>query len=60
MLLKRKIIFRYNIMPKTVTMTKADLLAEHKKLIKVLRTGTKIEQMREAASQAKEMLKYKK
>ena len=47
-------------MPKTITMTKADLLAEHKKLIKVLRTGTKIEQMREAADQAREMLKYKK
>ncbi len=47
-------------MPKTVTMTKADLLKEHIKLIKVLRTGTKMQQMREAASQAREMLKYKK
>ena len=47
-------------MPKTVTMTKADLLKEHVKLIKVLRTGTKMQQMREAASQAKEMIKYKK
>ena len=49
-------------MPKTdkIVMTKADLLKEHKKLIKVLRTGTKIEQMREAADQAREMLKYKK
>jgi hypothetical protein len=47
-------------MPKTVTMTKADLLKEHVKLIKVLRTGTKMQQMREAASQAREMLKYKK
>jgi hypothetical protein len=47
-------------MAKTITMTKADLLAEHRKLIKVLRTGTKIEQMREAADQAREMLKYKK
>jgi hypothetical protein len=47
-------------MPKTVTMTKADLLKEHKKLIKILRTGTKIQQMREASDQAKEMLKYKK
>ena len=47
-------------MPKTVTMTKADLLKEHIKLIKVLRTGTKMQQMREAASQAKEMIKYKK
>jgi hypothetical protein len=46
-------------MPKTVVMTKEALLKEHKKLIKVLRTGTKIEQMREAADQAKEMLKYK-
>ncbi len=47
-------------MPKTVTMTKADLLKEHIKLIKVLRTGTKMQQMREAASQAREMLKYQK
>jgi hypothetical protein len=47
-------------MPKTVTMTKADLLKEHVKLIKVLRTGTKMQQMREAASQAREILKYKK
>lgn len=47
-------------MPKTITMTKADLLKEHKKLIKVLRTGTRMQQMREAASQAKEALKYKK
>jgi hypothetical protein len=47
-------------MAKTVVMSKADLLKEHKKLIKVLRTGTKIEQMREAADQAREMLKYKK
>lgn len=47
-------------MPKTVTMSKADLLKEHIKLIKVLRTGTRIEQMKEAADQAKEMLKYKK
>jgi hypothetical protein len=46
-------------MPKTISMSKADLLAEHRKLIKILRTGTKIEQMREAASQAKELLKYK-
>tara|TARA_R110000868_G_scaffold498_8_gene3744 strand:- start:1800 stop:1943 length:144 start_codon:yes stop_codon:yes gene_type:complete len=47
-------------MAKTVTMSKADLLKEHIKLIKVLRTGTRMEQMREAASQAKELLKYKK
>lgn len=47
-------------MPKTVTMTKADLLKEHVRLIKVLRTGTRMQQMREAASQAKEALKYKK
>lgn len=47
-------------MAKTVTMSKADLLKEHQKLIKVLRTGTRMEQMREAASQAKELLKYKK
>tara|TARA_R110002126_G_scaffold285685_1_gene436209 strand:+ start:2038 stop:2181 length:144 start_codon:yes stop_codon:yes gene_type:complete len=47
-------------MPKTVTMTKADLLKEHVRLIKVLRTGTRMQQMREAADQAREMLKYKK
>lgn len=47
-------------MPKTVTMTKTDLLKEHVRLIKVLRTGTRMQQMREAASQAKEALKYKK
>ena len=46
-------------MPKTITMSKSDLLKEHKKLIRILRTGTHIEQMREAASQAKEALKYK-
>jgi hypothetical protein len=46
-------------MPKTVTMSKADLLKEHLKLIKILRTGTKLEQMREASSQAKELIKYK-
>tara|TARA_R110000868_G_C10867063_1_gene761980 strand:- start:262 stop:402 length:141 start_codon:yes stop_codon:yes gene_type:complete len=46
-------------MPKTILMSKADLLKEHLKLIKILKTGTKIEQMREASSQAKELLKYK-
>ena len=46
-------------MPKTVKMSKADLLKEHKKLIKILRTGTKLQQMREAADQAKELIKYK-
>ena len=46
-------------MPKTVTMSKADLLKEHLKLIKILKTGTKLQQMREASSQAKELIKYK-
>jgi hypothetical protein len=46
-------------MPKTVVMSKADLLKEHLKLIRILKTGTKLERMREAADQAKEMLKYK-
>jgi hypothetical protein len=46
-------------MPKTVTMSKADLLKEHVKLIKILKTGTKLERMREAADQAKELIKYK-
>jgi hypothetical protein len=47
-------------MPKTVVMSKSALLKEHLKLIKILKTGTKIERMREASDQAKEMLKYKK
>lgn len=46
-------------MPKSVTISKADLLKEHLKLIKILKTGTKMQRMREAADQAKEMLKYK-
>ena len=47
-------------MPKTITMSKADLLKEHLKLIKILKTGTKMERMREASDQAKELIKYKK
>ena len=47
-------------MPKTVTMSKSALLKEHLKLIKILKTGTKIERMREASDQAKELIKYKK
>jgi hypothetical protein len=46
-------------MPKTVVMSKADLLKEHLKLIRILKTGTKLERIRDAADQAKEMLKYK-
>jgi hypothetical protein len=43
-----------------IVMSKADLLKEHMKLIKLLQKGTRMQQMKEAASQAKEMLKYKK
>ena len=43
-----------------IVMSKADLLKEHMKLIKLLQKGTRMKQMKEAASQAKEMLKYKK
>jgi hypothetical protein len=48
-------------MPKSdkIIMSKADLLKEHVKLIKLLKTGTRMQQMKEAASQAQEMLKYK-
>jgi len=46
-------------MPKsTVTMSKADLLAEHLKLIKILKKGTRKEQLVEAAKQKVEMSKY--
>jgi hypothetical protein len=43
-----------------IVMSKADLLKEHVKLIKLLQKGTRMQQIKEAASQAKEMLKYKK
>jgi hypothetical protein len=44
----------------TVTLSKTALAAEHKKLIALLRTGTREQQMREAASQAIEAKQYKK
>lgn len=49
-------------MPKNdkIVLSKAELLREHKKLIKLLRTGTKMAQMKEAGLQAKEMIKYTK
>tara|TARA_R110000868_G_scaffold330021_1_gene590937 strand:+ start:6465 stop:6605 length:141 start_codon:yes stop_codon:yes gene_type:complete len=39
-------------------MSKADLLAEHKKLIKILQHGTRKAQLAEAKSQGIEMKKY--
>lgn len=45
-------------MPTTVTMSKADLLAEHLKLIKILKKGTRKEQLAEAKRQGVEMKHY--
>ena len=45
-------------MTKTITMSKADLLAEHLKLIKILKHGTRKEQLAEAKKQGVEMSKY--
>ena len=49
-------------MPKTdkITLSKAELLKEHLRLIKLLESGSRVAQRKEAASQAREMLKYKK
>lgn len=41
-----------------IKMSKADLLAEHKKLMKVLRHGTRKEQIAEARKQKLEMKHY--
>jgi hypothetical protein len=46
-------------MPKTITLTKASLAAEHKKLIHLLRHGTRPQLLREAAAQQIEAKKYK-
>ena len=43
-----------------IVMSKADLAAEHKKLIQLLRYGTRPQLLKEAAAQAKEAVKYKK
>ena len=43
-----------------IVMSKESLLAEHKKLIKLLRYGTRPQLLKEAAAQAKEAVKYKK
>lgn len=43
-----------------IIMSKTDLAAEHKKLIALLRHGTREQQIREAASQAIEAKRYKK
>jgi hypothetical protein len=39
-------------------MSKADLIAEHKKLIKILRHGTRKAQIAEAKTQGIELKKY--
>tara|TARA_R110000868_G_scaffold131790_1_gene342040 strand:+ start:1384 stop:1743 length:360 start_codon:yes stop_codon:yes gene_type:complete len=46
-------------MPKKVVLTKNALLKEHKSLIQILRHGTVAQRLKEAASQQKEMKKYK-
>ena len=46
-------------MPKKVVLTKNALLKEHKSLIQILRHGTAAQRLKEAASQQKEMKKYK-
>lgn len=43
-----------------ISMSKADLLKEHRKLIKILLTGSPAQRKREAMDQAKEMKRYKK
>ena len=42
----------------TITMSKAELLAEHLKLIKILKHGTRKEQIAEAAKQGVELKNY--
>ena len=46
-------------MPQKICMMKNDLLREHKHLIRVLKYGSRSDQVKEANSQAKEMKKYK-
>jgi hypothetical protein len=46
--------------PVKITMSKADLLKEHKRLIKVLMKGDKKALMKEAKIQMKEIKGYKK
>ena len=41
-----------------ISMSKSDLLKEHKKLIKILQHGTRKEQLAEAKKQGVEMKKY--
>jgi hypothetical protein len=49
-------------MPKKdkILMSKASLASEHKKLINLLRHGTRPQLLKEASSQQKEAVKYKK
>ena len=41
-----------------VTMTKAELLREHRRLIRILRYGTVADRLREASLQSKEAKRY--
>ena len=43
-----------------ILMSKASLAAEHKKLIDLLRHGSRPQLLREAAAQAKEAVRYRK
>jgi hypothetical protein len=43
-----------------ILMSKASLASEHKKLISLLRHGTRPQLLKEATAQAKEAVKYKK
>ena len=45
---------------KKVTMEKSELLAEHKRLVRILRHGFPKQRKAEAARQEKEMRRYKK
>ena len=44
--------------PPQVSMSKTDLIKEHKNLIKVLETGTVAQRAKEASKQKKELAKY--
>ena len=46
------------VKPKVVTMDIDDFIEEHKKLVKLLRTGTKAQLLAEADEQEKELSEY--
>ena len=46
-------------MQKKILLSKEDLLKEHRKLIQLLRTGSRPQLLKEAASQSREMKLYK-